>query len=727
MNTVIEKSNMPISGGEVLAIPKNMLRIGGIALLLTAVAALLINPLNTDDVLDRCQDLYQRGEYATCSQVLTKRLSKNPDWHEGRKLLVEAQLADKDLLGAISHFLYLLEADKDGNLEASLLNHMGQSEEEVQQQVRELLEKILAAQPSLLKTREFAIQFELEVNNISGALEHLYTLAAEGMSSRELEGKVTRSCSDYSQWVRFMDELLVIDPQLPWPREMKLLYALEHENIELAGKILDEILTLGSPPDDLYAKTYYLALKQDLVIAMDVAIKTNQSSWVEDVLAQVEQCEPDQIRSQLPGLLDLLPDEPRLQVLSALFLLPPDQGLQQLLVLENQGYVPSNPEIYVEEKVRLLRHAQIFDFKYLKFLSDRYMPPTSLIDLAIELWQTNSQGLLDLADHLVELQLDGVDDDILKDMAAYSQPIPQVVWQRPGPQPYFLSISPNGKWLICNYTSETLVVNLNTGKETILDVVTGQWHWSPDSRQVVGLEAGSIDNVALTLTVKNGSIENPKRLTLPENYWPMGWLNNNSLAIVSSTNTYTSRVAKINVNTRKLHWLSTYREGWPTLNHAGELTWIVPDRGSLHLETAKSTQSYLIYEDVTDFDHFDFITPLDWFPGDRKVLFADFGAGITGTCCRALDLDTGDYSTCGVVSQIYSPGNWADSQSIWDFHVFFVGSSYTPFVKVNLGTGQRDFAGLILPRSDNLRYCSTEKLVAVTGGENQGVQVYKMP
>lgn len=38
----------------------------------------LIKPIDNADALNRCHDLYQRGEYAARSRILTRRLSGNP-------------------------------------------------------------------------------------------------------------------------------------------------------------------------------------------------------------------------------------------------------------------------------------------------------------------------------------------------------------------------------------------------------------------------------------------------------------------------------------------------------------------------------------------------------------------------------------------------------------------------------------------------------------------------
>ncbi|GEM_PF-3663492 len=82
------------------------LRIGAIVLLLAVIAALLLFPWQTKDVLERCQDLYERGEYAACSRALAGKMRRDPDWHEGRELLIKAQLAGNDPLAATFWLLF---------------------------------------------------------------------------------------------------------------------------------------------------------------------------------------------------------------------------------------------------------------------------------------------------------------------------------------------------------------------------------------------------------------------------------------------------------------------------------------------------------------------------------------------------------------------------------------------------------------------------------------------
>ncbi|MGI6362568.1 MAG: hypothetical protein ACOX21_02100 [Bacillota bacterium] len=61
-----------------MAIPWRKLRVPGITLLLAIIAFFLIKPIDNADALNRCHDLYQRGEYAARSRILTRRLSGNP-------------------------------------------------------------------------------------------------------------------------------------------------------------------------------------------------------------------------------------------------------------------------------------------------------------------------------------------------------------------------------------------------------------------------------------------------------------------------------------------------------------------------------------------------------------------------------------------------------------------------------------------------------------------------
>ena len=202
------------------------------ALIIVAVAAVLLIPRKSGDTLARCQELYDKRDYAACSRILSKELTKSPDWHEGRLLLVKAQLADNDLLGALSNYLYLSEAG-DRSMKRTILDKLAAAEKDIQRQARELIGKKLSENADLDTTREFAAEFEMAVENLPGALSHLQILSSR-KPSREQESRAARLCSSYSQWEKLLNELK--DPPLSWVQGMKLLFALEHEDIELAGK-----------------------------------------------------------------------------------------------------------------------------------------------------------------------------------------------------------------------------------------------------------------------------------------------------------------------------------------------------------------------------------------------------------------------------------------------------------------------------------------------------------
>ncbi|MDD3073946.1 MAG: hypothetical protein PHS56_05980, partial [Eubacteriales bacterium] len=514
-----------------------------------------------------------------------------------------------------------------------------------------------------------------------------------------------------------------------WPREMKLLFALEHEDYELACTELDYFLTSRRSEDlkaDMVANdAFYLVLNNDMVAALELAIKSWDLSWVPDVLYHAEVLGPD-INNQLPKMLELLPDEPRLQALSAFHVLPPHQGLDLLLELETAGFVPQKPKEYLEKKIHLLQLAQVFDFKYLKFLDEKYLPPASLTDLAIECRQNNPGGLLELADYIdkLELQFNRLDTAILRNIAAFSGPAPKIIWQRPSnpsqPQPFTLSLSPNGNWLICSYSSQTIIVNLATGEETIFDTVAGQWRWSPDGSQAAAIAAGTLNATTLTFADTSSKIQGPNEFSLPNGCFILGWLDNSTLAIKEED--IMTRVAKLDTKSGKLQWLGEKREGWPTLNQAGKLVWIVSEGGNLLIDTDKSKKTYPIYEEEADFEYLAHCLPLDWFPENRKILFGSAFSPISG---HILNLDTGSYVHINL-SWTYSPGNWADAQSIWEFYFFSeLWSNYLPLVKTNLETGQKEFTGVILPVSRDILYCSAGKIFAVAGDGD--IQVYKMP
>jgi hypothetical protein len=711
-----------------MTIPWRKLRIPGIALLLVivAVVAILFIPWKTVDAMAKCQKLYDQGEYAACSRVLTKRLAKNPDWHEGRKLLLKAQLADNDPLGALPNYLFLSEAG-DMSTKRTILDKLAQSEKDIQQQARELMKKTLDEKPDHDITREFAAEFELVVENLPGALHHLEVLSSRGKPSLKLESRAARSCSDYSQWEKYMDELLAKDPQLPWPQGMKLLYALEHGDVELASKVLAGIEDLSIIPEDITAKIFDFCLNRGLVVAMDIALKTQNSSWVEEVLAKLALMEADEIKSQLPALLNLLPDEPRLLVLSAFYLLPPSQGLDLLVDLENKGYEPEGDYyVYVSGKLDLLSQVEKFDPKYMRFVFDAPVE-TAWDNLVMTYMQSNRKGLLALADFVEEHDREA-DAKMLRTVANYSKPLPKVIWQRSGLDPSNLSLSPDGKLLICTLISDTssefLVVNLNTGEETTFDTsydfVSHYWHWSPDSSQAAASVRKGQDSVALIISTAKGKVQQPRELSVPEDSELLGWMDNKNLAVIVHNRDevlYTqTKVAKVNAETGKEQWLSDFKEGWPTLNHAGELVWIMTEENGIAIDWGSKKKSYPVDSSVLTLLDLEF---WDWFPDNKKIIIIDYGRA------NVLDLDTGKIRY-GPVLDIQYPGGWADSNSMWHPYCFsFIGRS-SPLVKTNLITGETVFSGVILSFDANHVYCAGN-IIATSSSGDHGIKVYRMP
>ncbi|HQE24351.1 MAG TPA: hypothetical protein PLM20_10680 [Syntrophomonadaceae bacterium] len=704
-----------------MAIPWRKLRIPGIALLLiiVAVAAVLLIPRKSGDTLARCQELYDKRDYAACSRILTKELAKSPDWHEGRKLLVKAQFADNDLLGALSNYLYLSEAG-DRSMKRTILDKLAAAEKDIQRQARELIGKKLSENADLDTTREFAAEFELAVENLPGALSHLQILSSRGKPSRELESRAARLCSSYAQWEKLLNELK--DPPLSWVQGMKLLFALEHEDIELAGKALAEIEDISIIPEDITAKTYDLGLNRGLAVALDLALKAHNSSWVEEVLAKLELMEADEIKSQLPALLTLLPEEPRLLVLSAFYLLPPSQGLDLLVELENNGYEPEGDYyVYVSGKLDLLSQVKDFDPKYMRFVFDAPVE-TAWDNLVMTYMKSNPKGLLALAD-FVEEHGRKADAEMMRTVANYSSPLPKVIWQRPGVDPSNLRLSPDGKWLICTFISESsseiLVVNLRTGEETSFDTsydfVSHYWHWSRDSKQTAASVLQGQDSVALIISTAGGKVQRPRELPVPADSEILGWMDNTNLALKvygRGEELYTQfKVAKVNSETGKEQWLSEFRDDLPTINHAGELVWMTNEENGIGFNWGNKKKAF-----ATDFHDPEL---WDWFPDNKKVIISDNGA------VNILDLDTGKYSY-RLMLDIVSPGGWADNSSIWHPYYFtFMGRS-SPLVKSNLLTGKSVYSGIILPFGTPYVCCAGNIVAAACAGDF-GIQVYQMP
>ena len=82
-------------------------KIIGAIILIVAVAVFFLLPRSLD--LERYELLYQGGHYAQVSRNLKKELKGRPQWQEGRKLLIQAELKQNKLESAVSHLLALEE------------------------------------------------------------------------------------------------------------------------------------------------------------------------------------------------------------------------------------------------------------------------------------------------------------------------------------------------------------------------------------------------------------------------------------------------------------------------------------------------------------------------------------------------------------------------------------------------------------------------------------------
>lgn len=666
---------------------RRTIRFGALALLLLVLAALLLWPQNMNTIFLRCREFYARGEYEVASKQLARSLRSNPDWHEARKFLIEIQLEQRDSVSALANLIFLLEAGQNCADSYAVLDQLAESPE--LEQGRSLLREKLTDNPEAKQTRLLFFQLELQVGNLPGALEQLGALAQWGNSSRTRENSIARICGRQA-WEEFMNKLLTADPQWQWPREMKLLHALEHRNLELSLEYYSDLENTGSAPEDLAMGTLALALGQDLAAALALARDTGNALWLDTVLTKAESLEAPDLAQHLPELLALAPAEPRLQVLSALKLLPPQEGLDFLLGLEAEGFVPASLERYLEDKIRLLREAQVFDFKYLNFLDNSSLPPFSLIDLALECRLSSPGGLLELADYLEGLPVifNRLDTALLREVAAFSGPAPKVMWQSSDTDgfPLALSLSPNGKWLTCNYWNQTIVIDLANGTETVLPVVVGQWHWSPDSRRGAAISAGALVTNILTLTPGSGKLL--KEIALPGNYMLLGWLGKDNLAL-SETDGKQARVASLNVKNGDLQWLGKPRNGWPTVNPAGKLVWIIPEGGSLRIVAEKSDK---VYPTSLDEDFLWNCPPGDWFPGGKRVFFESPFSPQVGFI---LDLEVGSFTQVNLPSP-HTTGNWADSRSTIEFRPLNDLPANTRFLyKTDLVNGKSKYLGVL--------------------------------
>lgn len=707
-------------------------RLIALVFILAATAAMLLIPPGGEEIIARSERIFARGDYQAASQALERALKKKPDWHEARAALYKMQVKKEDPLAALPNFLIFLGTEQCPD-EETLLRLFSQ-DPGAQIQARTLLAE--SASPAV---QEFAVRFEVKMGNSTGALGLLDKMDRQSRSTRSLDRLVAGSFEDNSYLAARLEQLLAAEPSRIWPREMLLLHALEKGNPELALQAYENFSRTLPAPEDLAAETFALALDTDPVSALTLAAKSQNPDWIDKALDMAAKRAADSYAFEgdeeaLGQALSFLAGDPRAQVIEALHLLPPQEGLDRLLELEALGYVPAWPSDYLDGKINLLRQLGFVDFKYLKFLSTKELPPLALLDLAIECSRTSPEGLRELADFLdgLPLEFNRLDTELLREVAAFAGPPPAVIWQGPLLDfPFFpprLNLSPDCRWLICAYSGKTAVINLASGEEAIFRAGTGQWLWSPDSKKAAAMAANG--GRVFILTFAGGKVQEHAEVG-PLNCPPLGWIDNGNLALSKSTTGEMTQVARLSLQSGEVRWLGEPRTGWPTINPRGELVWIVPDGLNLKIESAKEKKTYTgtmfegYFEECCQF--------LDWLPGARKLLLKSSMFQSSGG--HILDLDTGKFTDIGL-PRVYFPGNWADSKSIWVFSSLKELPSSTNFLfKTDLATGKSRYWGITatplpfmvegrLPWGE-VPFSAVGKVFALAN--DTGITVYKLP
>lgn len=693
--------------------PRQM-RAGVIIILLASAFIILLWPRSAESELAKCQALYDRGQYRDCVDGLTKLLKRNPQWPEARELLIRGQLAAEQPVAALETLIFFLEKEEDSTWELVVLNKLKAADSETLAGGRRLLEEKLAAEPDLNRVRLFLVKLEIVVSQPEQALPHLAELAKRGLRFWDLEKQMARS-ANLAESLSILEQLGRDADYSPFAREMSLRLALEKREYPLALTLFNELTALGLPPQDQYLTAHFwnLLRETDLVRALELALELNNQDWVQDVLAQAEQC-GGELREILPGLQELLPEEPRLWVLKAGFAESRKEGLALLLKAEAAGYVPDNPSLYGTRKYKLIQGSkEIFKTAKLK-----YIPEHLILNAALEARETNPAGALVLADWLETLLGKSPEIALLREIIKYRGPTPQARWST-AIRPDYLSIAPNGKWLCASlYGGEIHIFNLVTGTERAsFGTAATPWVWSPDGMVLAAIEPGAPLN---SLRLYAPGTNEETSVSLPDNLEIIGWKNNSSLFLTTDVEANPDRhqVVEIEAKTGAVQWESEARTDWPLLTPSRSLVWVKQEGNKLYVDLGNGAKSYDLMMGTDGLN----VSPLDWFPsGDKLLMQAPF----TPVTAFSINLYSGELNNIEL-PWIYSPGNWVDAKSIWGLATFWdIGSDYKALLRVNLETGKREYAGVTFLAEGNVFYASGNKDIAIS--DDNGITVYKMP
>jgi len=669
------------------------------------------------------QDLYARGEYKICIAELKKALRRSPNWHEARELQIQAQLATDLPLPALENLLYLLEEDHTTQFEVAVLNMLLPNDKTLAEALQ-LLEDKLSLQPDFNKARVFLINLYIGSSRASDALPHLAQLFKRQDRSLNLEKKVARIC-DLTQGMDILSQMLDDDALTPFAWDMKLRLALEQIEYDLALIIFTELLDMNLSLQDrtLSPQFWNLAINQGLVSALRMALELGRQDWVEDVLHRTEWA-GDKELAQLPGLLELLPKEPRLLLVKAFNSENPRDGLDILLELENSDYDPVNPGEYGERKSRLLKFSGTFETRYLA-----YIPTDIILAMAVD----NPAHSLALAGWLEE-NIGGLalEIDMLRQTILYKGVEPKLIWwgfydyDFDGHLSTGLVLSPDGKWLTSTSSFETWFVNLKTGEKQLYPIIAGsssgglgEWIWSPDSKQAAAIEISA--NLNLVYIYNPNAKEMLQDISLPNNLIKpkiLGWgLDSTLLLTTTAGDDQVIKIVHLDTKTG-IVWEDVSRQGWPTLTSSNKLAWVRLEEGQLFIDDGKCEMAFQTESKSSS------MTPLEWIPGDSKLLLQ---LPMTSTTATILDLDTGKFSPIELPLS-YRPGNWGDGNSAWGIFSISPSSDYKALITVNIETEKYTYAGGKIYseyRDSEILFCSQGKLLAIA--TENGVKVYRMP
>jgi len=160
------------------------------------------------------------------------------------------------------------------------------------------------------------------------------------------------------------------------------------------------------------------------------------------------------------------------------------------------------------------------------------------------------------------------------------------------------------------------------------------------------------------------------------------------------------------------------RQGWPTLTSSNKLAWVRLEEGQLFIDDGKCEMAFQTESKSSS------MTPLEWIPGDSKLLLQ---LPMTSTTATILDLDTGKFSPIELPLS-YRPGNWGDGNSAWGIFSISPSSDYKALITVNIETEKYTYAGGKIYseyRDSEILFCSQGKLLAIA--TENGVKVYRMP